>query len=349
MERKARSALALREAGLVAESLARVARACGQVARGPPKKVAGKGFCINGAFSPFWFGILVVRSHNLIFDIKKTMRHLGPLLTTVFLLASLYGNAQQGKFKVNGFKAEYGCPIPFYNYNPKKSPEERYYDSRVLGYPRFSPGYLVMLTGEKVEGNIATFNDELNDWKFVKRCLLIVPTGEQEAQYIKNGVALISLQKKDEEVVYDFYKGAYLERLVSGKMRLSYNPDANTSKKVTDFVSPNFLDSMRANAGRRSIQESLQDGESIQASMEKAAAKDLAFQVGSAIEITEKEYLLFNESSGKTVLITKDNFEAVMVELFQSCPTMDAKTVKSFTRNYGNMVEAIKAYNSSCQ
>jgi hypothetical protein len=39
----------------------------------------------------------------------------------------------------------------------------------------------------------------------------------------------------------------------------------------------------------------------------------------------------------------------VMVELFQSCPTMDAKTVKSFTRNYGNMVEAIKAYNSSCK
>lgn len=59
--------------------------------------------------------------------------------------------------------------------------------------------------------------------------------------------------------------------------------------------------------------------------------------------------MLFNECSGKAVLITKDNFEAVMVELFQSCPSMDAKTVKPFTRNYGNMVEAIKAYNSSCK
>lgn len=268
------------------------------------------------------------------------------ILAATLLLISFVCQAQQGKFKINGYSVEDGCPI-FSTVN--KSTGDRYYDSRVIGYPRFFPGHVMMLNGEKIEGNIAMFNNQAQDWSFVKRCILIVPSGAQEAQYIKSGIALIIQQKKEGEVVYDLYKGGYLERLVSGKLRLSYNPDAGTSKKITDFVSPNFLDSVRANTARKSIQESLKDGENIQASLEKAASKDLVFQIGSAIEITEKEYLIFNESTNETVLITKGNYEQVMVDLFKSCPTMDAKSVKSFTKSYGNIVEAIKAYNKDCK
>lgn len=266
-------------------------------------------------------------------------------LLAALLLGSILCKAQQGKFKMIGYQLD-GCPIVS---TVNKSTGERFYDSRVIGYPRFYPGYIVLLDGEKVEGNIAVFNDQSKDWAFVKRCLLIVPAGQQEAQYIKSGVALISQSQKKEDVIYDLYKGGYLERLVSGKARLSYNPDANTSKKVGDFVSQEFLDSMRATTARKSIEQSLKDGESIQASVEKAAIKDQLFDIGSSIEIVEKEYLMFRDDTGETLLITKSNYEQVIADLFKSCPSLNPKLAKDFARNYGGIVDAIKTYNENCK
>ncbi len=267
-------------------------------------------------------------------------------LLLLFIAGPLLCYAQQGKFKMNGYQQDDGCPI-FSSVDKKTG--DRYYDSRVIGYPRFFPGYIVLINGERVEGNIALFNDQVNDWSFVKRCLLIVPEGEEEAQYLNEGVVVIKQEKKKDDVFYDLYKGGFLERLVSGSVRLSYNPDANTTNNISQFVSQSFLDSVRANTAKKSIRESMKEGESMQAAIGKAAFKDQLFEIGNAIEITEKEYLLYNEKTGVTRLIKRDNYEQGIAELFKTCSSVEEKKVRAYQKNFGKIEDAIKAYNEVCK
>lgn len=269
------------------------------------------------------------------------------LLLLLLCGITLSTSAQQGKYKINGYVQEDGCP--FFRTVDKKTGDS-FYDSRVIGYPRFFPGYIITLDGEKVEGRIALFNNQTADWAFVKKCILIIPDGEEEAQYIGgNAVAVIQQQQKKETVYYDLYEGGYLERLASGKLRLSYNPNANTSRKVSEFISQSFIDSLRANTARKSVRESLEDGKSLQESIQVAALKDELINIGAAVEIVDKEYLLYNEQKGATTLITKNNYEQVIQQTLGGCPAMDEKTIKSYSKKYDKIVDAITVYNERCK
>jgi hypothetical protein len=265
----------------------------------------------------------------------------------MLLVATIGAYAQQGKFKINGYQQDEACPI-FRSVDKKTG--DSFYDSRVIGYPRFFPGYIITLDGEKVEGRIALFNNQVADWAFVKKCMLIIPDGEEEAQYIGgNAVALIQQEQKKETVYYDLYEGGYLERLVSGKLRLSYNPNANTSRKVSEFVSQSFIDSLRVNTARKSVKESLKDGKSLQESIQVAALKDELINIGAAVEIVDKEYLLYDEQKVTTMLITKNNYEQAIQQVLGGCSSMDEKTIKGYARKYDKIVDAISEYNEKCK
>jgi len=265
----------------------------------------------------------------------------------MLLVATIGAYAQQGKFKINGY--EEGDACPFFRSVDKKTGDS-YYDSRVIGYPRFFQGYIITLDGEKVEGRIALFNNQTADWSFVKKCMLIIPEGEEEAQYIGgNAVALIQQEQKKETVYYDLYEGGYLERLVSGKLRLSYNPNANTSRKVSEFVSQSFIDSLRVNTARKSVKESLKDGKSLQESIQVAALKDELINIGAAVEIVDKEYLLYDEQKATTMLITKNNYEQAIQQVLGGCSSMDEKTIKGYARKYDKIVDAFSEYNEKCK
>lgn len=254
--------------------------------------------------------------------------------------------AQQGKFKVIGFEKNETCPI-FASHNKKTG--ETFYDSRVVGYPRFFPGYVVMLNGEKLEGNIAVFNQQTADWSFVKRCMLLIPEGEEVAQYIGGGVAIEIFQdKKKEQTYYDLYEGGYLERLVSGKLRLSFNPNASTTRNISGFISKSFTDSLRKNVAENSIKRSLESGKSVEESLAIANVKDQAISIGSAIEIIDKEYLLYDEASGNTKLITRANYEQVLTDVFNTCSAVSEKDVKGFLKKYDQITDAIESYNKLC-
>lgn len=254
--------------------------------------------------------------------------------------------AQQGKFKIIGFEKNETCPI-FASQNKKTG--ETFYDSRVIGYPRFFPGYVVMLNGERLEGNIAVFNQQTTDWAFVKRCMLLIPEGKEIAQYIGGGVAIEIFQdKKKEQTYYDLYDGGYLERLVSGKLRLSFNPNANTTRNISGFISKSFTDSLRRNVAENSIKRSLESGKSVEESLAIANVKDQAISIGSAIEIIDKEYLLYNEASGETKLITRANYEQVLTDVFKTCSAISEKDVKGFLKKYDQITDAIETYNKSC-
>lgn len=269
------------------------------------------------------------------------------ILFLLFMAISVSAIAQQGKFKINGYEQDKACPI-FRSVDKKTG--DSFYDSRVIGYPRFFPGYIITLDGEKVEGRIALFNNQTADWAFVKKCMLIIPDGEEEAQYLGgNAVALIQQQQKKETVYYDLYEGGYLERLVSGKLRLSYNPNANTSRKISEFVSQSFIDSLRANTARKSVKESLNDGKSMQESIQVAALKDELINIGAAVEIVDKEYLLYDEQNATTLLITKSNYEQAIQQELGGCPSMDEKTIIGYAKKYDKIVDAFMEYNEKCK
>ncbi|HCM75739.1 MAG TPA: hypothetical protein DIS90_05130 [Cytophagales bacterium] len=276
------------------------------------------------------------------------MTKLGINILFIMLMGiSLSTQAQQGKFKIIGYVQDAACPI-FRSVDKKTG--DSFYDSRVIGYPRFFPGYIITLDGEKIEGRIALFNNQIADWAFVKKCMLIIPEEEEEAQYIGgNAVAVIQQQQKKENVYYDLYEGGYLERLVSGKLRLSYNPNANTSRKVSEFVSQSFIDSMRANTARKSVKESLKDGKSLQESIQVAALKDELINIGAAVEIVDKEYLLYDEQKATTLWITKTNYEQAIQQVLGRCPSMDEKTIKGYARKYDKIADAITEYNEKCK
>lgn len=252
--------------------------------------------------------------------------------------------AQQGKFEVLGYDAKNGCPLLV---TVKKKIGKTFYDSRVFGSPKFRKGYITTLNGERINGRIAIANDPNAAFNFVKGCLLIIPEGKKIAEYIGPGVlAEIYVEQKRKNVFYDLYDGTYLERLVSGPYRLSFNPYANTSREVSSFVSQSFIDSVRIKTARGSIKKSLDNGKSLRESIGVADMKDQALQALSSVEIVEKEYLIFDEAKQETVLITKNNYSAIISKFLSQCSTLDAKQVKKYSRSLKKIREAIAALNS---
>ncbi len=223
------------------------------------------------------------------------------------------------------------------------------YDPGIWGMAKFYDGEVVLRDGTKLDGRVAILN-RAADWNFVKRIALVIPTGEADAIYIgEDDAALITQQRKKGERVFDPYDGAYLQRLVSGPMRLSYNPAAGTSRPLSDFLPAGTIGSLSGALGRQGVIDALKDGRTVGESLTQgtSAGRALGEALGS-IEITEKEYLLYNESTDSLTAITKDNYRGVMQNLFATCPAADAKTTKKLAKKYKKIEEAISYYNGVC-
>ncbi|MCK0127437.1 hypothetical protein [Erythrobacter sp. F6033] len=222
------------------------------------------------------------------------------------------------------------------------------YDPGVWGMAKFREGEVTLRDGTVLTGRVATLSLAA-DWEFVKRVLLVIPEGEVDAIFIgSDDAVLIKQQVKKGERVFDRYDGAYLQRLVSGEMRLSYNPAAGTSRPISDFVPVSLLSNMAGAAGRQAVMSSLKDGKTVSQSLESGRSFGSAVSdaIGS-IEITEKEYLLYDESADAMSVVTKANYESAMARLFDSCTAADAKTRKGF-RKFKKIVEAVEFHNARC-
>jgi len=239
------------------------------------------------------------------------------------------------------------CIAP-YLCKKKDQPGLYEYNSGVWGNPKFSPGEVILRDGSLIVGEVAVLQTK-RDWGFVKNIALIIPEGEDEAWYFGSGDAqLISQKKKKETDVFDMYGSVYLERLVSGKLRLSYNPAAGTSKKIADFLPATLLESAERQARGRAALAALKDGKSVKQAMKDGEDFSGAVtKVVASIEITEKEYLLFDEADSVTILITKANYEDVLQGLFSKCSNAEPKKIKSF-KSYKKIEKAIIYLNTTC-
>lgn len=240
------------------------------------------------------------------------------------------------------------CVVPNVCFK-KDAPTIASYDPGVIGSPKFRPGAVTLRDGTVLSGVVALLNMAA-DWEFVKQVALVIPDGESAAVFVgPDDALLISQTGKDGTDTYDRYGSGYLRRLVSGRMRLSYNPAAGTSRPLSDFVPAALLNNLSGAIGREAVMAALRDGKTVGDSL--GAGKSLGSAVSDAlasVSITEKEYLLYDEQSGRLTAITKPGYPAALERLFTDCTAADAKQVKALSRKYDKIAEAVTYYNSVC-
>lgn len=239
------------------------------------------------------------------------------------------------------------CVAPFVCTSKKSGKTS--YDPGVWGRPKFRAGEVTLRDGTVMAGRVALLNKQA-DWNFVKQYVLIIPQGEAEAIFLGPQDAFLIKQTSKKGVdIYDRYAGSYLRRRVSGPMRLSYNPAAGQSRSLSQFVPLNIINNLSGAAGKEAVIAALRDGKSVSESL--SAGKNVGNIVGealSSIEITEKEYLLYDERADKLTAITKGNYPFVLRNLFANCTAANAKMVKAFGKKYKKIDEAIIFYNANC-
>ncbi len=240
------------------------------------------------------------------------------------------------------------CIAP-YLCKKKKAPGLYTYNSGVWGNPKFAQGEVVLRDGTVLKGRVALLTRK-QDWGFVKHLALIIPEGETDAWYVGPGYAQrITHKKKKTTNIFDMYGSIYLKRLVSGPIRLSYNPAAGTNKKIADFVSPIILGDIERQARGRATLAALKDGKSLKDAMKSGDSfSGTVSKVIASIEITEKEYLVFEKAKGTTTLVTKANYRNALRSLFSICPQADQRKLKSF-KSYKKIKKAFQYLNASCK
>ncbi len=223
------------------------------------------------------------------------------------------------------------------------------YDPGVWGMAKFHEGTVTLMDGTVLEGRIAALGKS-NDWNFIKRILLVIPTGESDAIYLSSTDALLIAQQTKKELrTYDRYDGAYLRRLVSGDVRLSYNPAAGTSRPLSDFLPAGTIASLSGAVGRQGVIDALKSGRTVGDSLTEGTSAGRALgEALSSIEITEKEYLLYDDRTLQLTAITKANYRPAMEVLFGGCAPLDQNPVKGFLKKYKKIVEAVEYYNATC-
>lgn len=280
--------------------------------------------------------------------LKRSWSQLTAVLVLGFPLIASAANA----INVRGipvdapFIAHTRCYMPFVCI--KKGEETASYDDSVWGRPQFQVGEVVLASGGRLTGKVALFQKD-NDWEFIRHAALIIPEGEADAYYIGAGDAvIIRQQNKDKTDVYDGFGDAYLKRLISGTLRLSYNPAAGTSHKALSFVSPVVLDDLQQKMAAETLLKQLKSGKTVRDSMAVANTKQLVFDVISGIEVTDKEYLIYNETSKQTTAITASNYSDNIKPFFANCAAADVEQGKSLSKSMKKIMDAINYLNKTC-
>ena len=228
-------------------------------------------------------------------------------------------------------------------------PDRWYTVSTMQGYSKFYKGYVITPQGVKMDGSVAVVN-YFGDWNFVRRYAVFIPEGEKLGYYLGNGDAATVCQfQKKKTKIFDQYQGIFLERLVSGTVRVYYNPGAGTTTSIGEIVGPALMDSLRQEVAEGVLRHDLEEGKSFSESVENAqAATDLTSDIAGAIEITEKEYIIFKEANQETTMVKADSYSSFIYDLFDGCSAVEPKTVKSYSKKYKSILDIINSYNALC-
>ena len=224
--------------------------------------------------------------------------------------------------------------------------EKKYPNNYKKPERNFQSGYIVLPTGEQVNGKVAQIRD-FTDYDFFVYSILFLPEGNDVASSFQGGVLKeFSQQINGVSTVWDGYADGYLLRLADGHFRLSRNPYSKTKNEFFTAVQSHVADSLSKKAAVSALTNSLKSGKDLNTSIENASnAGSMVSEVLGSVEINKKEYLIFDTQANTSVAVNKDNFKEHAQKLVAGCNL-------SMTReqmNWDNMEGFVAALNAGCK
>ncbi len=205
----------------------------------------------------------------------------------------------------------------------------------------FQPGYIVLPTGDRLEGKVAQLRD-FSDYDFFIYTVLFLPEGGEVASSFKGGLLTEFGQQVNGTLrIWDGYADGYLLRIVDGRYRLCRNPYSRTKNEFFTSLKNQATDSLSKEAARAALVSGIKNGGNLNESIENAANAGTAVsEVFGQVEINRKEYLIFDSYSKSVATVNKDTFKEYAANLGNKC------SVSVFS--WDKIEEFIRSVNSSC-
>ncbi|MFN8335376.1 MAG: hypothetical protein U0U09_09620 [Cyclobacteriaceae bacterium] len=221
--------------------------------------------------------------------------------------------------------------------------EKKYPNDFKNSEKNFQPGYIILPTGEKLQGKVAQFRD-FSDYDFFVYNIGFLPEGSEVASIFRGGkLAELGQQIDGKLNIWDGYADGYLLRMVDGRFRLSRNPYSKTKNEFFTSVKNNVADSLAKDAAQRAFARSVKSGQDINTSIENAANTGQAVsEVLGSIEINKKEYLIFDTRTGNVLAVNKDNLPEHATTLSSACGA-------AISASWDAMEEFVRKLNASCK
>ncbi len=227
------------------------------------------------------------------------------------------------------------------------------YDPLLPGNPKFHPGYVITNSGVKINGMVAVMIVMGTEWLFFPKKIYFIPANAEMAFSMAGGDLLEVGQTHKEGIsVYDAFGDGYLERIVSGPLRLSYNPNPNLITRPLFHNQSTVADSAQINAMQKLVEENFNEGkplyEAIRSGKDISASVDI---ITVNTEIIEQQYFLTDTRSGKITLIREETFKNILEPIYSTCPAYSnlQKDAREALFNYKKIEESIKWYNANCK
>lgn len=122
-------------------------------------------------------------------------------------------------------------------------------------------------------------------------------------------------------------------------MRLSYNPAIGTSRPLSDFLPAGTISRLSGALGRQGVIDALKDGRTVSESLTEGTSAGRALgDALASVEITDKEYLLYNEKADILTPITKANDRSNM----ENCSQTARRQTQNRPRNWRKNIKRSK-------
>ncbi len=198
----------------------------------------------------------------------------------------------------------------------------------------FQPGYLILESGDKVEGKIACRNaeDEINQG-FVKTKIMVENDNGEVTVYNPEDLKLAFQSIDGMDVIHEKYKTVMVERLLTGEFIVMRNPFPTTKNEFASALAESAKDDLNEEL----VKESFKAGNDLKEIKENYESID-----GAEINIYQKEYLVKSSEMEDYQILTKKNYKDWARDVFQGCSD-DNSHLK-----YNNIEEALAFYNQNC-
>ncbi|MEQ6121074.1 hypothetical protein [Reichenbachiella sp. MALMAid0571] len=198
----------------------------------------------------------------------------------------------------------------------------------------FHPGYLILESGEKVEGKVACRNveNEINQ-SFVKTKIMLENSNGEVTIYTPENLKLAFQSIEDMDVIHEKYKTVMVERILTGKFIVMRNPFPTTKNEFASALAESTKDDLNEEL----VKESFKSGNDLNEIKENYETIDSA-----EINIFQKEYLVKKSGMEDYLILTKKNYKDWATNAFRDCSDDNSHL------RYNNIEEALAYYNQNC-